>query len=205
LRVIQHEPYPVIEKTYEMDTVSVKVLGGSRISDAIYHPAHRVFSALYLTLGSLRPALNKVIEFRDTAGVKTSFQATEPRGRVRVRYAIHRDLIEVEAKSEMTAGCDELIMLNEQGASTFRVCRDGDSTLIDDEIGAWRAMDSPEATLSSRDERLSFTVAKPKGTIFRRGRESVRGKLSWAGFSLSYAANSPIQYTVMVNSRGLTA
>ena len=205
LRVIQNEPYLVIEKIYEMDTVSMKIFGRSRISDAIYHPVHKVFSVIYLSLGSLRPVLNKVIELRDTAGVKTSFQSTELRGRVTVRYTIHSGYIEVEAKSEMAEGCKKLIMLNEQGAGTFRVCKEGTSTLIDDEIGAWRTIKSHEATLSSSDDRISFTMKRPTDAVFRIGRESVKGKLSWAGFSLSYDVNHPISYTIKVSTRSPAA
>ena len=119
LKIIQLEPYPIVEKTYEMDTISVKMLGGSRISDAIYHPAHRIFTALYLNLGSLRPAMNRVIGFSDTTGVKTSFQATKPRGRVIVRYTIHPDQIDVETNSEMIEGCEELIDAQRAGGVHF--------------------------------------------------------------------------------------
>jgi hypothetical protein len=198
LRTIQLEPYPIIEKSYKMDTISVKTLRGTRISDALYHPAHKIFSIIYFTLGSLRPAFDKVIELRDTAGVKTSFQKTESRGRVNVCYSIHQGLIEVEARAEMNDGCKELIMLNEQGASTFRVCKEGNSTLIDDEIGAWCKMDALEATFSSLNGELSFTVIRPTDTVFRRGRESVRGRLSWAGLSLSFGTRDPIKYTIKI-------
>ena len=200
LRIIQLEPFPIIEKSYQMDTISVKTLGGTRISDALYHPIHKVFSTLYLTLGGLRPAFDKAIELRDVARVKTSFQVTESRGRVNVRYTIHPGLVEVEARAEMCEGCEELIMLNEQGASTFRVCKEGNSTLIDNEIGVWCKMDASEATLSSLDGRLSFTVIRPTDTVFRRGRESVRGRLSWAGLSLSFGTRVPIKYMIRIYS-----
>ena len=52
-------------------------------------------------------------------------------------------------------------------------------------------MENPEATLSSSDERISFTVERPTDAVFRRGRESVRGRLSWAGFSLGFALTNP--------------
>ncbi len=205
LKTIQLKPYLIIEKTYEMDTVSVKSLAGARISDALYHPAHKVFSALYLSLGGLRHTFDKVMELRDAAGVKTTFRATEPRGRVNVRYTIRPDSVEVEAKSELDEGCGELIMLNEQGASTFRVCREADSTLIDDEIGAWGRIEASDATLSTLDGGLSFTVVRPVGAGFWRGRERVRRRLSWAGLSLSFGAFDSINYTIRVFQRRSTA
>jgi hypothetical protein len=205
MKTIQMKPYPIIEKTYEMDTISVKSLGGTRVSDALYHPAHRVFSALYLSLGGLKPAFDKVMELRDAAGVRTSFRVTEPRGRVNVRYMIRPDAVEVEAKSELDEGCEELIMLNEQGASTFRVCREASLTLIDDEIGAWGRMDAGEATLSTLDGGLSFSVVRPMGAGFWRGRERVRGRLSWAGLSLTFGARDSVKYTIRVDQQRPTA
>ncbi len=92
-------------------------------------------------------------------------------------------------------------MLNEQGATTFRMCKEDDSTLIDDEIGAWSMMDVSEATLSSLDGGVSFTVVKPKDADFRRGRESISGRLSWAGLSLSFDAHHNIKYTIKLGHR----
>ena len=84
---------PTVVKTYMMDAVSVKSLGGARISDAVYHPLHRVFSFLYLHLGSLRPIFDSIIELRSAAGVRTSFEPAEPRGEVEVTYTLHPDRV----------------------------------------------------------------------------------------------------------------
>ena len=205
LRTIQLKPYPIIEKTYEMNTISVKSLGRARISDALYHPAHKVFSALYLSLNGLRPAFDRVMALRHAVGVRTNFRVTEPRGRISVCYTIRSNVIEVEAKTELKDGCEELIMLNEQGASTFRMCKEANSTLIDNEIGAWVRMDVGEATLSTLDERLSFTVIKPVGAGFWRGREKVRGRLSWAGLNLSFDVHDTVRYKIRISQQNTSA
>jgi hypothetical protein len=201
LRMIQSDPYPIIEKRYELDTVSVKSLGKSKISDAIYHPAHRIFSILYLSLNNLRPFFDKIMELRNMVGVRTSFIVTQPRGQVRVLYSVHKDEIGIDVSMELGEGCEELMLLNEQGALTFRRYDDLCSTLIDDEMGAWEKINAEKATLSTLDGGLSFTVVKPLGAGFWRGREMVRGRLSWAGLTLSFRSHDPISYKVKIGPR----
>lgn len=200
LTLVEGTPVPVVVKTYRMDTVSVKSLGGSRISDAVYHPVHGLFSHLYLSLGPLRPAFDAMIELRNTAGVRTSFEATRPRGEAEVRYTLHPDRVEIEARMKLDEGCEELIFLNEQGATTFRRYSDASRQLVDKQMGAWDRIDSPEATLSDLGDALSFTVERPRGAGFWRGRESVRGRLSWAGLALSFTSPEKVRYTVRVRS-----
>ena len=201
LTLLEGAPLPVVVKTYRMDTISVKSLGGSRISDAIYQPVQGLFSHLYLSLGCLRPAFDALIELRNTAGVITSFEATRPRGEVEVRYTFHPDHVEIEARTKLDEGCDELIFLNEQGASTFRRYSDGSRQLVDRQMGAWDRVDSGEATLSDLGSELSFTVERPGGAGFWRGRESVRGRLSWAGLALSFKNPEEVRYTVRIGSK----
>jgi hypothetical protein len=201
LKMIQEEPYPVIEKTYELDTISVKSLGGSRISDTLYHPAHRIFNILYLSLNTLRPAFDKIMEFRNLAGMRTNFLPTTSRGRVRILYTIYPEEIQIEAYAELGDGCEELILLNEQGASTFRRYDDAHSMLIDDKMGAWDKVDVAEATFSTLDGELSFTVFRPSGAVFWRGRERVRGRLSWAGLTLSFSISDTICYKIKIGQR----
>jgi len=201
LRMIQSDPYPIIEKIYELDTVSVKSLGESRISDAIYHPAHRIFSILYLSLNYLRPFFDKIMELRNMVGVRTSFIVAQSRGRVSVLYSVRQDEIGIDVSTELSEGCEELMLLNEQGALTFRRYDDLSSTLIDNEIGAWEKVDAEKATLSTLDGGLSFTVLKPLGASFWRGRERVRGRLSWAGLTLSFRRHDSISYKVKIGPR----
>ena len=202
LTLLEGGPLPVAVKTYRMDTVSVKSLGGSRISDAVYQPVHGLFSLLYLSIGGLRPAFDAIIELRNTAGVRTSFQATRPRGEVEARYTFHPDHVEVEVRTRLDEGCEELVMLNEQGASTFRMYSDASKRLVDKRMGAWDRVDSGEATLSDLGGALSFTVERPSGAGFWRGRESVRGRLSWAGLALSFKDLREVRYRVRVGSKG---
>ena len=192
-------PPPIAVKTYKMDTISIKSFGSYRISDKIYQPIHRTFARVYLSIDSLRPIFDTLIGLRDTAGLKTSFVATKPRGEVEVRYTFHKDHVEIEASPRLSEGCEELIMLNEQGASMFRRYSEGGRTLVDREMGAWDGIDSGKATLSDLDGKISFTVVRPSGAGFWRGRERVKGRLSWAGLALSFSDPREISYTVKIS------
>ena len=188
----------VAVKTYVMDSISVKSLGDGRISDLIYHPLHRAFSHMYLRLGALRGVFDTVIELRGVAGVRTSFEPAEPRGEVEVTYVFRPDRVEIRARTGLREGCEELIVLNEQGASTFRRYSDAGQTLMDGKIGAWDTVEGAEATLSGLDGAPSFTVERPPGTSLWRGRESIRGRLSWAGLALSFRGFGEVAYTIRV-------
>lgn len=198
LKIIEGTP-PVAVKTYQMDTISIKSLGKSRISDRIYQPVHKAFARVYLSIDAMRPVFDTLIGLRDTAGLRTSFVATRPRGEVKVRYTFYPDHIEIEAIPRLGEGCEELIMLNEQGASTFRIYSGEGRTLVDREMGAWDGIDAGEATLSDLEGDVAFTVMRPKNAGFWRGRESVKGRLSWAGLALSFIDPGEIRYTVKLS------
>ena len=200
LTLLKEEPPPVIQKSYILDTVSVRDLrGGARISDSLYHPLHRAFTRAYLSRPSLRPLFNKVMESRIAMGVTTKFVKATPRGVVDMRFTLREGLIEVEAvTNKIASGCEELVILNEQGASTFRRYRDdGGLDLLDDAIGAWDKINTPEGTLSDVNGKSSFSVEKlSDSTVMYRGREKVRDRLSWTGIALSLKPGSSVKYVI---------
>jgi hypothetical protein len=133
-------------------------------------------------------------------GLRTSFEATTPRGKVDIVYTFHQDYVEINVRPNLDQDFKELIILNEQGASTFRRYVDCSKELIDRSMGAWDRIDFNEATLSDLSGELSFTVERPNGAGFWRGRESVRGKLSWAGLALSFKNTEKIRYILRIKS-----
>ena len=200
LTLLEEGPPPVIQKSYILDTVSVRSLrGGGRISDAFYHPLHRAFTRAYLSRPGFRRLLNKVIEARKAVGVTTGFVKAAPRGVVDVRYTLREGLIEVEADlNRVSEGCEEVVMLNEQGASTFRRYRDdGGLDLLDDAMGAWDRIEAYKGTLSDAGGRLSFSIDKPSSSqVMYRGREKTRDRLSWTGIALSMKPGGSVKYTI---------
>jgi len=200
LTLLEEGPPPVIQKSYVLDTVSVRSLrGGGRVSDALYHPLHRAFTWAYLSRPGIRRLLNRVIEARKAAGVTTGYVRAAPRGAVDVRYTIREGLAEVEADLDrVSAGCMELVMLNEQGASTFRRYRDdGGLNLLDDAMGAWDRIEAPGGTLSDAEGKLWFSIDKPGASqVMFRGRERASGRLSWAGIALSLKPGGSVRYVI---------
>jgi hypothetical protein len=200
LTLLKSEPPPIVVKSYLLDTISIKSLGRSRISDTFYQPIHTTFARFYLSLGKLRPIFDTLIKLRDTVGLRTNFEATTPRGKVDIIYTLYPDYVEISVSPYLDQDFKELILLNEQGASTFRRYIDSSKQFIDRQMGAWDRIDFNEATLSDLNGGLSFTVERPNGAGFWRGRESVRGKLSWAGLALSFKNTEKIKYTIRIKS-----
>lgn len=200
LTLLNEGPPPVIQKSYALDTVSEKSLrGGLRISDSLYHPLHRAFTRAYLSRPSFRHLFNKIIETRIAMGVTTRFVKVVPRGVVDIRFTLRESLIEVEVVTEkISTGCEELVILNEQGASTFRRYRDaGGLDLLDDAIGAWDRIEASKGTLSDVMGKLSFSIQKPSiSQVMYRGRERVRDRLSWTGIALSLKPGGSVKYVI---------
>ena len=200
LTLLDEGPPQIIQKSYLLDTISLKNLrGGVRITDALYHPLHRAFTRVYLSKPSFRSIFNKVMETRIAMGITTKFVKVAPRGVVDIRFTLREGLIEVEViTNKISTGCEELVILNEQGASTFRRYRDdGGLDLLDDSIGAWDKIDSSKGTLSDVKGKLSFSIEKlSNSTAMYRGREKVRDRLSWTGIALSLKPDNSVKYMI---------
>lgn len=200
LTLLDEGPPLIIQKSYMLDMISVKSLrSGLKISDALYHPLNRAFARVYISRPSLRPLFNKVMETSKAVGVTTRFVKVTPRGVVNIRYTLRESLIEVKADlDKISTVCEELVILNEQGASTFRKYRDDRGLiLLDDAIGAWDKTDSYKCTLSDIEEKLSFTIERSSDSLaMYRGRERVRNRFSWTGIALSLKPGSSANYTI---------
>ena len=208
LTLLDEGPPPVIQKSYILDTISVRNLrGGTRISDSLYHPLHRAFTRAYLSRPDLRSLFNKLIESRIALGVTNKFVKVAPRGVAHIRFTLREGLIEVEVVTDkISTGCEEVVILNEQGASTFRRYRDeGGLDLLDDAIGAWDKIDASKGTLLDVKGKLSFSIEKPTASsVMYRGREKVRDRLSWTGIALSLKPGSSVKYVIRLQGETKT-
>jgi len=208
LTLLDEGPPPVIQKSYVLDTISVRKLrGGTRISDSLYHPLHRAFTRAYLSRPDLRSLFNKLIESRIALGVTNKFVKVAPRGVAHIRFTLREGLIEVEVVTDkISTGCEEVVILNEQGASTFRRYRDeGGLDLLDDAIGAWDKIDASKGTLLDVKGKLSFSIEKPTASsVMYRGREKVRDRLSWTGIALSLKPGSSVKYVIRLQGETKT-
>ncbi len=146
------------------------------------------------------------IELLKRTGVDTEFQKTKSRGTVDVKYAFSPKSIEVEVdlKALDMNGCREILILNEQGASFFRKYSDTNGlVLLDDQIGAWESTDAEEVFLFNLNETVGFALKSKQEAKLLRGREQIRGRYSWVGFSYSLPPQvTTFRYSIkLINKR----
>ena len=185
-----------LKKTYILDTISRKKFGhATYIDDGLYSLAHKKFAKLYLNHKNLLPLFNNIMELRNIAKIKTEFQKVKPRGTITVNYQIQPKVINISADfSNLTLeGCEELLLLNEQGSTIFD--KYGDVTglkLIGNKIGGWDIVTANQAHIMSTKEQLSFCLEKISGATLFRGWENTKRRFSWAGLNYSLPPNNGI-------------
>ena len=135
------------------------------------------------------------METRELLKIKTEFQTRAPRGTISVTYncqpnalIIHADLSKVNLQ-----GCQEVLLLNEQGSSIFQKYVDSSGrNLLGNKIGAWDRVDADSAALQSFKGSLGFGLHSVGGSSMYRGWEHTRHRFSWAGLSYSLPANNGV-------------
>ncbi len=185
-----------LTKTYVLDTVSVKKIGNnSYLDDKIYSSIRKKFEILYLKHKKLNTLFNKVMETRELLKIKTEFQTRDPRGTISVTYncqpnalTIYADLSKVNLQ-----GCQEVLLLNEQGSSIFQKYVDSSGrNLLGNKIGAWDQVEADSAALQSFKGNLGFGLHSVGGSSMYRGWEHTRHRFSWAGLSYSLPPNNGV-------------
>jgi hypothetical protein len=204
--VLNDGDHKVLVKSFLMDTVSRKRLGKTvYVNDRFYMLLHKGFHKVYMKNSILTPFFNRLIELTKLFGVNTEFVKVKPRGRVTFTYEFQPDSVAVEVSFEQLDkdDCEEIVVLNEQGASFFRKYSDSNGlTLVDGQIGAWVDVEADEASLSDARETLGFSLRKVQGAVFFRGREKIRKRYSWVG--LGYSIRPPfstLRYSIKLKTR----
>ena len=176
-----------LRKTFVLDTISCKKFGdASYINDNLYGWLRRVFELLYLKHKRLQPLFNTTMALRQVVQIKTDFLTVKSRGTIVVTYRCKPHSIGVEVDfSKINLGrCQELLVLNEQGSSTFQYYIDSAGLeLRGRRIGAWAAVNAYEASLGSPRGMVSFKLQRVAGSELFRGWEQTRKRFSWAGLS----------------------
>ena len=193
----------IITKTYEMNMISSLTLGGRTINTALVKALTKLFTRFYF-IDSLQPILSSTIGKRELICLNPKFLLTNSRGEIEVKYSIHSQRVEVNAEARLRMPFEEIVLLNEQGASTFRSYRDEGGILIDESIGAWKEIHYDKASLMDINRYLSFSIEKPIDARLYRGRESAKEKLSWSGLELSFNGTTTLRYNILIsgNVRG---
>ena len=128
------------------------------------------------------------MELRKTLGIQTKFIRVKPKGTIEVKFSIQPTLIEVQVDLSGLdkVGCEEILVLNEQGANFFGEYTDSEGLhLCGSKIGAWNEVEAKDAFLSCAKGSLMFGVEKQRGSLLFRGWEKTRGRFAWAGLSYS--------------------
>ena len=196
--------YSKLEKNFVLDTIArKKVWRSAYINDSIYSRIHKGFERAYLPHKKFSTFFDTLMELRNLAKITTEFEKVEPRGLITVNYEIeaftinvHVDFSKLESES-----CEEMLILNEQGASYFGKYVDTEGTeLIGSQIGPMNLVTADQATMMDLNERLRFSLKKNKAASLFRGREQTRNRFSWTGLSYSIRPNRTfLDYTIKLD------
>jgi hypothetical protein len=117
-------------------------------------------------------------------GVESAFVKTVAIGKVSVTYEIAHSAmnVKVDFRHIRKTRPRKVFVLNEQSAVFFRKYSDGhNSSLVDGQIGAWDVVCSEWACLTDMQETVGYRLWNVKGGMLRRGRETMKNCLDWAG------------------------
>lgn len=197
----QDKKTALIMKVFSLDSVSKKQVRGAFINDGLYSVFHKTFENAYLRHGKLRSIFDWIMRLRRRLGIETHFAKVTPRGKVTVYYHCFPDQITVIAdfsEVDMTS-LQEILILNEQGATFFRKNRKGNLVLQDKKIGAWIRVNTKHAEFSDLEEHFSFSMENKNGTILYCGWEQVKDSLSWAGMTYALSPRTSLfTYTIQL-------
>jgi hypothetical protein len=202
----QREGEVVVSKVFFMDAVSRKQVRGTYVDEGFYSALHKTFESLYLGRVGGHGVFDWLMQFRNLLGVQTRFVRAASRGKVTVTYRFlqSRVQVNVDLSGLDRAGCQEILLLNEQGAGTFRRLSDSDSVaLLDNQIGGWTRVQAKRAAFSDGSGSVSFSLENMADATLYCGREQVKGRFSWAGMTYSLKPNVPaFHYTITLSKKG---
>lgn len=194
-----------IKKTFVLDAISRKKFWRSTyLDDGVYSMARKNFEKLYLRHKNFSSVFNNIMELRNLAKIKTDFQKVNPRGTINVNYEIQTSTINIKADfSDLSLdGCEEILVLNEQGSTIFDTYVDSyNLKLVGNKIGGWDEVIANQARMLSSKRQVSFCIQKNRGAALFRGWENTKRRFSWAGLNYSLGPNCKIfNYSVYLRS-----
>jgi hypothetical protein len=194
-----------LKKTFFLDTVSTKQIQGAPINKGFYSLTRKAFEKAYLTRQSLRPVFDSMMHLRQMVGIQTRFTKVPPRGKVAVTYQCLPSQIKVHVdfSSLDKTKCQEILLLNEQGASHFRTYRDTDGNLVHDgAVGAWTQVTAKQASFSNVSANVSFSLETLNTATLYRGREKIKNRFSWAGMTYQLSPKkASFDYTITLSQK----
>lgn len=178
-----------IEINYELDLVERLARNGKSIEMPAIYRSCEYFAGLYRKYRVLRETglalQNRLLRL---SGLEIEFRKAISAGTVRVVYAVSpgQGLVHIDSdfSTLKRAGRGEIIMANEQGAGCFDLYQDSDGfSLQGKAINAWEETSAGEASFTCSQSGISFTLGKARGARLFRGREILKGRISWSGLN----------------------
>ena len=195
----------ILRKVFSLDAVSKKQVRGASVNDAFYTVLHKNFERAYLKRESLRSIFDWTMWLRKMLGVTTQFVRVKQRGLVAITYHCFPGIVEVRVNLSALdkTGAQEILILNEQGASAFRMYSDTNGVVLyDRQIGAWAKVTAKQAAFSDKQRQVSFVLEQKPNASLIRGREAIKDRFSWAG--MTYALSpivSHFEYTIRLEEK----
>ena len=179
-----------VRKEFVMDRTARNKVGNMRLENKRTRAFIRYLCNLYQENRHFRSPFLKLTEFAVSVGLEATFKKTSTVGKVPVTYEILGNTVNVQVDLSQieTEHRKRIFVLNEQSASFFRKYQDSHGTeLVDGQIGAWDNVKTEWACFTDGQEEVGFRLWQAKNAVFRRGRETMRDCLDWAG--LDYEIN----------------
>jgi len=180
----------IVRKEFVMDRTARNKVGNMRLENQRTRALIRYLCNLYQENSNFRFPFLKLTEFAVSVGLEATFKKIVPVGRVFVTYEILGNIVDVKVDLSQigTENRKRIFVLNEQSASFFRKYHDSKGTaLFDGQIGAWDNVEAEWACFTDAQGQVGFRLWQAKDAVFRRGRETMRDCLDWAG--LDYEVN----------------
>jgi len=193
LQVQRQENLVVVRKEFDMNMVEKAKFRNLTLSKGILLRLNDSISTHYKRHKRFAHSILLVKSILFKFGVKETFEKTQTKGKVAVTYTIFpsRLLVKVEYGLVNMLNLERIFVLNEQSALFFRIFSDSDgSRLIDEEIGAWQPVTADSAKITDCHGRIGFSLRTIRGSLMRRGRESLANSLDWIGLDYELSLES---------------
>lgn len=178
-----------VTATYRMDLAERLTNGrGDSVRSRSVYALRDALAAAHRRVPALRTPLTALSNAaRRRLGWLTTFVKVPPVATIPVDYRVTDGgsvvTVAVDLRGVPAGAATEIALMTELGAGEFDHYEDAvGSSLRGDAIGTWDAVGAATASFVSSRRGLAFTLAQAPGASLMRGRETVAGRLAWAGF-----------------------
>jgi hypothetical protein len=179
-----------VDVEYNMNLVEHLALrGSSLLKTRVANTLKELTALLHRSYPLARGALTEISNaLRSAFGFRTVFEPERSAGIVRMEYRVNPASggldMRMDASGIARDGISEVIVMNEQGASSFTEYVDSNGlSLRGGQIATWSPVTAEQATFRDPRQGIRFSARRTPGARLFFGRELVPGRLAWAGFA----------------------